>query len=79
MDEGFETLRYALATNVVRLRKAKALSQEELAFNANIDRTYVSQVERSVNNPSLRVLYRLSAALDTTVLELLTPARQRPP
>lgn len=72
MDKRFDRLRQALAANVLRLRNAKALSQEQLAFEADIDRTYVSQVERCVNNPSLLVLHKLATALDTTVITLLT-------
>lgn len=75
MDKGFDRLRQALAANVLRLRNAKALSQEQLAFEADIDRTYVSQVERCVNNPSLLVLHKLASALDTTVTALLTSPR----
>ncbi len=54
-----------VATNVRLGRKAAGLSQEELAFEAEIDRTYVSQIERAIINPSRekrqdRISYRLS-------------------
>ena len=47
------------------------MSQEQLAFDAEIDRTYVSQIERSVINPSLLVLHKVANALGVSVVELL--------
>ena len=65
MDSKFNQLRNVLARNVRARRKELALSQEELAFEAEIDRTYVSQIERSTINPSLMVLYKVARALET--------------
>jgi len=76
MDELFDQLRKTLGANVKRLRRAKDLSQEELAFQAEIDRTYVSQIERAVINPSLFVLHRLGIALGVQVQELLESHEQ---
>lgn len=76
MDWAFDQLRGVLAQNVRSLRHAKKLSQEELAFEADIDRTYVSQIERSIINPSLLVLHKVALALDTTAPALLiTPVK----
>ena len=47
------------------------LSQEELADAASIDRTYVSQLERALVNPSLAVLVRVASALNVNVITLL--------
>ncbi len=74
MDRDYETLRDTLGQNIRRLRRALKLSQEELAFEAEIDRTYVSQIERGVINPSLHVLWRLGKVLDTDVTVLLLPS-----
>lgn len=71
MDSQFNQLRNVLAQNVRARRKELALSQEELAFEAEIDRTYVSQIERSTINPSLMVLYKVARALQTEVPILL--------
>jgi transcriptional regulator with XRE-family HTH domain len=73
MDKGYEALRKILGGNIRRLRRDRGLSQEELAFEAEIDRTYVSQIERAVINPSLLVLYKLGRALHADVLDLLRP------
>lgn len=67
----FEQLCNVLAVNVRRVRRARGVSQEQLAFDAEIDRTYVSQIERSVINPSLLVLHKVATALEVTVVELL--------
>ena len=68
----YEQLCNILAANVRRVRRARKVSQEQLAFDAEIDRTYVSQIERSVINPSLLVLHKVAIALGVTVIELLT-------
>lgn len=49
------------------------LSQEALSLNADVDRTYVSQIERGIKNPSLLVLSSLADALEKDVSELLLP------
>jgi len=59
------------ANNLVELRRQKGFSQEELALLAGTDRTYVSSCERRLRNPSLKVIERLSAALEIDAHELL--------
>ncbi|MET0183649.1 MAG: helix-turn-helix transcriptional regulator [Caulobacterales bacterium] len=56
---------------MVRLRLAKGWSQEELADEAGLHRTYVSGVERGVRNPTIEVLERFADALGVTASELL--------
>ena len=58
--------------NVKAARQALRFSQEELADKAEIDRTYVSGVERGLRNPSIKVLARLAKALKTTPAALLS-------
>lgn len=52
-----------LGDNIRRLRKQKGWSQEALAFEAGLDRTYVSSVERGERNIALLNLHRLAHAL----------------
>ncbi len=59
------------ATNVRARRKALKLSQQELADAANIDRTYASQIERAIANPSLLVVESIAKALNTSPVDLL--------
>ena len=64
-------VRVRLGANVKRLRQAKGLSQEELAFEADMHRTYVSGIERGRRNPTITVLERLALALGATSSDLL--------
>lgn len=61
-----------IGRNVRRLREAKGLSQEQLAFEADMHRTYVSGIERGVRNPTATVLQRLAAALNCAIGELFS-------
>jgi transcriptional regulator with XRE-family HTH domain len=64
-----------LAANLVRLRNVKGWSQERLADEAGLHRTYVGSVERCERNVTLRTLETLANALGTTTIELLTKRR----
>jgi transcriptional regulator with XRE-family HTH domain len=61
-----------VARNIRRLRVARKLSQETLAVDAGIDRTYVSRLERGLENPTVAVLEKLARALSSTLEELVT-------
>ncbi len=54
------------------MRTERGLSQEALAHEAAIDRTYMSQIERGVGNPSLKVLCAIANALNIELSDLLT-------
>jgi transcriptional regulator with XRE-family HTH domain len=69
-----ENVRQIVATNLRNARARIAMSQEELAHKAKIDRTYVSGIEREVRNPTIDVLAKLADALNTTSAALLTDA-----
>lgn len=77
MDRNFKTLCALLGKRVRFLRKAIRISQEELAFRADIDRTYISQIERGVTNPSLLVLFKVARVVGVTVPELLERPREK--
>ncbi len=64
-DKGIQQQLRRLGDEIKQLRLNAGLSQEALAFEAEVDRTYVSQLERGVANPSFNILYRLSKALGT--------------
>ena len=59
-----------------QLREQFGLSQEALALNAGVDRTYVSGIERGVRNPSLKSMQRLAAELGITLDRVFILARQ---
>lgn len=58
------SLREVLAYNVRAFRVLKGLSQEKLAFSAELDRTFVSQVERAKINISLDSIEKLAHSLE---------------
>jgi transcriptional regulator with XRE-family HTH domain len=62
-----------LGQNVKATRKALDLSQEDLALETDIDRTYISGIERAKRNPSLELIVKLARRLKTTPGKLLTP------
>jgi transcriptional regulator with XRE-family HTH domain len=62
--------RELVAWNLRRLRVERGLPQEALAVDAGIDRTYVSRVERNMENPTVDVLERLARALNVGIVEL---------
>jgi len=64
-------IREVLAGNLKRLRREAGLSQEELAHRADIDRTYISALERCVYAASIDVVDQLARALGTTASDLL--------
>lgn len=70
-----------VAWNLRRYRVERGLSQEKLAVDAQIDRTYVSSLERGLENPTVSVLDKLAGALSISIADLLrTPSRgERPP
>ncbi len=61
-----------LAVKIKLFRQKAGLSQEALAHDADIDRTYISQLERALVNPSLAVLVRISEALGVSVIDLFS-------
>ena len=73
-------LRQAFAANLRRLRHAKGISQEDLAYEAGVNRTYVSKLEKGVSYPGLEIIAKLAAVLEVEPAELIRlPARQPPP
>ena len=64
-------IREVFARNLRRYRRAARLSQEELAHRSDLDRTYISSLERSVYAASIDVVDRLAAALEIQTADLL--------
>ena len=64
-------LRDIFATNLRRCRNAKGLSQDALAYEAEVSRSYLSQLEKGVFHASLKIVERLAKALDVEPAELL--------
>jgi transcriptional regulator with XRE-family HTH domain len=71
-----QSARATLAANIIRLRRGKGWSQEALAFECGLHRTFVAHVERQARNVSLDNIERIAIALGVTMAELV---REPPP
>jgi len=70
-------LREVFATNLRRLRHAKGLSQDDLAYEAEISRSYLSQLEKGGFYASLKIIGKLAAVLGVEPAELLRLPEKR--
>jgi transcriptional regulator with XRE-family HTH domain len=68
-----DSLRGVLAYNIRQFRREKEMSQEELAFRCELDRTYISAVERCVWNVSMGNIEKIAIALNVQPWQLLFP------
>jgi len=71
--ESHQSARQVLAVNLRVLRAARGWSQEDLALESDLHRTFVAHVERGARNISLDNIERLANALRVPVYELLKP------
>ncbi|MDR0782109.1 MAG: helix-turn-helix domain-containing protein [Pseudomonadales bacterium] len=69
-----DPLLVALGVAIRQVRKKKQISQEKLALVAELDRSYMGQVERGDNNVALLTLARIAAALEVSISDLLIEA-----
>jgi len=53
------------------IRQSKRISQEQLAFDADLDRTYISLVERGINSPTIRTLVKIAKILEIAPSEIV--------
>ncbi|MFM0212846.1 helix-turn-helix transcriptional regulator [Paraburkholderia sediminicola] len=63
----------ALGKRIKECRHEADKSQETLAFEAHVDRTYISAIERGIANPSVETLANICHALNVTLAELFVP------
>jgi transcriptional regulator with XRE-family HTH domain len=73
-------LRDAFAANLRRLRHAKGISQEDLAHEAGINRSYMSKLEKGASYPGLEIIAKLATVLEVEPADLIRlPARHPTP
>jgi transcriptional regulator with XRE-family HTH domain len=65
-------IRVQVGRNMQRIRKEANLSQEELAFECGLHRTYISGVERGIRNPTVLILDKIAKALRIPITDLVT-------
>lgn len=63
------------ATNLRRLRNERGISQDDLAYDAGVSRSYLSQLEKGAFYASLKIVGRLAEALNAEPAELLKSPR----
>jgi transcriptional regulator with XRE-family HTH domain len=70
-------IRRRVGVNTRKHREDRGWSQEELAFECGLHRTYISGVERGIRNPTVVVLQKIATALKVPAAALLdeTPRR----
>lgn len=64
-------LKKAFGQALVQARKKKGMSQQELAYQADIDRSYISNLENGIYSPTLMIIHQLCEALEIRPSELL--------
>mgnify|MGYP000025693505 CR=1 len=57
--------------NIAKFRKERGLSQEELAFETDLHRTYISGIERGIRNPTIVNVQKIAEALKCDASDLL--------
>ena len=61
----------ALGRVIRGARKARKLSQETLAYESGVNRSYLSHIERGLQQPTVEILFKLARALDISAADLL--------
>jgi len=74
-----KTIRQKFGEKIRKLRRAKGLSQEELAFRAGVHRNYLGGIERGERNPALDNIAAIGKALGVDLSELFRFERDKPP
>jgi transcriptional regulator with XRE-family HTH domain len=70
-------LRDVFASNLRRLRHERGLSQDDLAYEAEVSRSYLSQIEKGTYHVSLKIIGKLATVLGVEPAELLRLPKKR--
>lgn len=65
----------SLGEAIRSLRKSQGISQEELAHRSQVDRAYMSSIERGTQNPGVMTIIRIADAMGISVAEIFTMAK----
>ena len=71
MDDQKQAITKAVGARIKYLRRAKNISQEELALQAGLNPAYYGQVERGVKCPTIDTLYKIAKAMDVSPADFL--------
>lgn len=64
-------IREILGTKIRKVRREKKMSQEDLAFESGLHRTYISDIERGSRNISIKNIEKIAKALEVSLKELM--------
>ena len=70
-ESKYQSTLLLLAGNIKAIRSTLGISQEELALRSGVDRTFISKIERSLANPSVKTISDIAVALNTSLPDLL--------
>lgn len=70
--------RQVFATNLRRIRREKGFSQEVLAYDSGVNRTYMSKIEKGDTYVGLEVMVKLATILEVEPADFLQPPPKRP-
>jgi transcriptional regulator with XRE-family HTH domain len=62
-----------IGKNIKELRKSKGISQVDLAFMCNFEKTNLSRIESGNNNPTIKTLLKIAEALKVSLFDILKP------
>lgn len=67
----------SIGENIRLLRLQKGLSQEQLALSAGVNTSYIGQLERGEKNPTIKILEKISTALEIHIIDLFAPYKPK--
>ncbi len=76
-ESGFLSIEQTFGTVLQEYRLNSKMSQEELAFNSELDRTYISLLERGKRKPTINTVFALSKALKINPSQLIKELKEK--
>ena len=72
LDPAMQDWRAVFGRNVRKVRQQRRMTQEKLAFEADLDLTYIGGIERGRRNPSLMAMAQIAEALSVSLVKLVS-------
>ena len=76
-DPDYSELAIAFGRTLRRLRRSADLTQETLAFEANLQRNYISMLELGRNQPTITTIFKLACVLNITPEEMISSVKSQ--
>jgi len=71
MASNFKTLKEKICKNIVNYRKKAGMTQVQLSIASGASEDYIYRIEKGKRTPSLERLFKIAAALNTDIIDLL--------